>query len=211
MEYQDTDEAIRRDACEKVKQIVKAIKAIKIKYYLNFSKISANDQDKYQKLEESLEKISTSHHLTDLKVALMQEVYAKYDGKDIKDMKQGENPEPNDILQACYGAVDAQKEALSRGRITQATRCQEKLKKYMKELDSVNYKEIINYKREKFAELVQSRENIEAHIVAWNKTMKNMFKAKHVEARKNAMEKIQKLQNKEINKIGENQIEMITI
>ena len=37
------------------------------------------------------------------------------------------------------------------------------------------------------------------------------LKAKHVEARKNAMEKIQKLQNKEINKIGENQIEMITI
>ena len=67
MEYQNTDDAIRRDACEKVKQIVKAIKAIKIKYYLNFSKISEKDQDTYQKLEANLDKISTSHNLNKLK------------------------------------------------------------------------------------------------------------------------------------------------
>ena len=35
MEYQNTDEAARRAACERVKQIVKAIKAMKIKYYLD--------------------------------------------------------------------------------------------------------------------------------------------------------------------------------
>ena len=81
--------------------IVKAMKAMKIKYYLNFSKISEKDRETYQKLEESLEKISNSHNLNNLKVALMSEINAKYDN--------GNSTEPNDILQKCYGAIDAQK------------------------------------------------------------------------------------------------------
>ena len=44
MGYENVDEAARREACERVKQIVKAIKAIKIRYYLNFSKISEKDK-----------------------------------------------------------------------------------------------------------------------------------------------------------------------
>ena len=39
MGYENIDEVTRKEACEKVKQIVEAIKAIKIKYYLNFSKM----------------------------------------------------------------------------------------------------------------------------------------------------------------------------
>ena len=81
MEYQNTDDAIRIEACEKVKQIVKAIKAIKIKYYLIFSKISAKDRETYQKLEKSLEKISEEHNLNSLKVALMKEIDDKKIGK----------------------------------------------------------------------------------------------------------------------------------
>ena len=130
MEYQNTDEAIRREACEKVKQIVKAIKAIKIKYYLIFSKISAKDRETYQNLEKSLEKISEKYNLNNLKVALMQEVNARYNGVNPEDMKPGQQV-PDDILQACYGAIDAQKEALSKGRITQALRCQEQFKKIL--------------------------------------------------------------------------------
>ena len=60
MEYQNTDDAVRRDACERVKQIVKAIKAIKIRYYLNFSKISEKDQETYQKLQDNLDNKNTT-------------------------------------------------------------------------------------------------------------------------------------------------------
>lgn len=198
MEYQGIDDAIRREACEKVKQIVKAIKAIKIKYYLNFSKISDKDEEMYQKLELNLEQISEQHNLNKLKVALMQEVEAKYDGKNPEDMKNGEqHGHGNDILQACYGAIDAQKEALSKGRITQALRCQEQLKLYKQELDEVGYTEVLNYKREKFAELMQSRDQIEDQLKSWNTKMKAMYKVKHVEKRKQAMDAIQKLQNKD--------------
>lgn len=212
MEYGNTDEVARREACERVKQIVKAIKAIKIKYYLNFSKITVEDKETYQKLETNLEQISEKHDLNNLKVALMQEVEAKYDGKNPEDMKHGEQPEPNDdILQACYGAIDAQKEALSKGRITQALRCQEQLKRYKQKLDEVGCQEVTNYKREKFAELMQTREQIEEQIKSWNNTMKGMYKIRHVGKRKETMEKIQSLQNKEKQTSREGQMEMATI
>lgn len=211
MEYGNTDEATRREACERVKQIVKAIKAIKIKYYLNFSKISQEDRETYQKLEANLEQISEKHDLNNLKVALMQEVEAKYDGKNPEDMKHGEQPEPNDILQACYGAIDAQKEALSKGKITQAIRCQEQLKRYKQKLDEAGCQEVTNYKREKFAELMQTREQVEEQLKAWNNTMKGMYKIKHVGKRKEATEKIQNLQNKEKNTQREGQMEIANI
>ena len=197
MDYPNTDEATRREACERVKQIVKAIKAIKIKYYLTFSKISGEDKVTYDKLEENLEKISTAHNLNNLKVALMQEVSDKYDGKPVKDMGEGSQPEPNKLLQSCYGAIDVQKEALSKGRITQAIRCQEQLKRYMQELDENGRKEVTNYKREKFAELMQTREQVEEKIKTWQNTMKGMYKIKHVRERKDTMTKIQSTQNKE--------------
>lgn len=206
MGYENIDEATRREACERVKQIVKAIKAIKIKYYLNFSRISAKDQEKYQKLETSLEKISSSHNLDKLKVALMQEVSAKYDGKDIEDMKKGEQPEPDDILQACYGATDAEKEALSRGRITQAARCQQMFQEYLKELESAHYREIINYRREKFAELMISRDQVEEKNEIWNNKMKSLCRPEHVTKRQKAWGQIQSVQNKDIEKNKEEEI-----
>lgn len=209
MDYQNTDEATRREACERVKQIVKAIKAIKIKYYMNFSKISGEDKQAYDRLEENLEKISTSHNLDNLKVALMQEVSDRYDGKPVKDMGEGNQPEPDKILQFCYGAIDAQKEALSRGRITQAIRCQEQLKKYMQVLDEISSKEVTNYKREKFAELMQTREQVEEQVKSWKNTMKGMYKIKHVSYRKSAMEEIQGVQNKEIT--TEKSVEEVTV
>lgn len=219
MEYQNTDEATRREACERVKKIVKAIKAIKIKYYLSFSKISAKDKETYQRLEANLEKISNEHDLNRLKVALMQEVEAKYDGKDLEDMKHGEQLEPNDdILQACYGAIDAQKEALLKGRITQALRCQEQLKKYKQELDEIGRQEVTNYKREKFAELMQTREQVEEQLKLWKNNMKGKYKIKDAKKREDTMGYIKGLQNKEQEQTSkgkqpsaEGQIEMATI
>lgn len=190
MEFENTDEAIRRQACERVKQIVKAIKAIKIKYYLNFSKISEKDQETYQKLEANLETISEKHGLSRLKVELMSEVSAKYDRKADK-VEPDNQPEPDKVLQACYGAIDAQKEALSRGKITQARKCQEILNKYMKKINLENYKElIINYKREKFAELVRTREELEGQNATWEKIMRGFYKQGHVMERKNAIDVI---------------------
>ena len=197
MGYENIDEVARQEACERLKKIVKAIKAIKIKYHLIFSKISTKDRETYQKLENELEQISEEHNLNNLKVALMQEINARYNGESPEDMKQGNKIQPEDILQACYGAVDAQKEALSKGRISQALRCQEQLKKYMDELDEKGKKEIINYKREKFAELMQSREQVEEQIKSWNNTLKGMYKVKHVGKRKEMYNMIQNIQNKE--------------
>ena len=197
MEYENVDEVARRQACERVKQIVKAIKAIKIKYYLNFSKISAKDKETYQKLESSLDKLSNMHDLGNLKVALMQEVSAKYDRKD-DDMGEQKEIQPDDMLQACYGAIDAQKEALSRGKITQARKCQEILKQYMQKIDIENYRDlIINYKREKFAELVKSRDELEQKNASWDRIMREFYKEGHVLERKNLVEAITKVPEKE--------------
>ena len=197
MDYQNTDEATRREACERVKQIVKAIKAIKIKYYMNFSKMSGEDKQTYDKLEENLEKISTLHNLGNLKVALMQEVSDRYDGKPVKDMGEENQPEPDNILQFCYGAIDAQKEALSRGRITQAIRCQEQLKTYTQKLNPDQYQEVLKYKREKFAELMQTREQVETKIEECNDFTKSCYEAKEVlEERKKATDIFQGVLNK---------------
>ena len=204
MEYQNMDDAIKREACEKVKQIVKAIKAIKIRYYLNFSKISEKDQETYQKLQANLDKISESHNLQNLKVALMAEVDAKYDRKD--DNGTENEMDPDDNLKACYGAIDAQKEALSRGKITQALRCQEQLKKYKQKLNPDEYQVMLNYKREKFAELMQTREQVEEQTKLWNSRFKGMYKIKHTQERQQTLEAISELQNKEPIKIAEEEI-----
>ena len=193
MEYENVDEVARRQACERVKQIVKAIKTIKIKYYLNFSKISEKDKETYQKLEENLEKISNMHNLNNLKVALMSEVSAKYDNKNFEQGEQGKKTEPDKVLQACYGAVDAEIDALSKGRITQAIRCQEQLKKYREQLDTANNEEIKNYKREKLAELGITREQVEARIESWTSQMKGMFKIRDVTQRDSIASKITEL------------------
>ena len=190
MEYENTDEAARREACEKVKQIVKAIKAIKIRYYPNFSKISEKDQETYQKLQDNLETISESHNLHNLKATLMSEVEARYDRND-DNMGLGHSTGPDDILQACYGAVDAQQEALSRGKIGQAIKCQEILKDYIQQIDSPDVMGlVINYKRERFAELVRTRDEVEGQNFSWNNRMRGFYHPEHVKERQAAINTI---------------------
>lgn len=105
--------------------------------------------------------------------------------------------EKDDTLQECYVIIDEQKEALSKGRITQALRSQKQLEIYKQKLDSADYKEVTNYKREKFAELMQTREQIEEKLRVWKSNMKGMYKIKHVGKRKETMEKMQELQSRE--------------
>lgn len=200
MDYQNTEDVVKREACEKVKQIVKAIKAIKIKYYANFSKISEQDQETYQTLEKRLEQVSESNDLTNLKVALMAEVSEKYDIKPEGDMQTGKQIDPEEILKACYGAIDAEKDALSRGRISQALRCQEILKKYKNKIEEANLlNEVKNYKREKFAELVRTRDELEKSNSDWEKQLRDFYKSITPKAKKEAEHRIYRIKNKNEN------------
>jgi len=92
----------------------------------------------------------------------MSEISARYDRGSLEENGTRKFPSPDDILQACYGVIDAHKEALSRGKLTQAKKCQEILKKYKEQITSPEILgEILNYQRTKFGELVQLREQTE--------------------------------------------------
>ena len=192
------DTNVYRQACEKVKKIVKAIKAIKIKYYSNFARISKKDKEVYDQLEENLEKISRENGLDNLKVALMEEVSARYDKKDMNE--NGDSKEPDNIIVSCYGAIDAQLAAMLSGKIGQAKKCQEILKQYLQEIEDKSLLEMItNYKREKFWELVRAKDEVQAKNEEWMKKMKSFCKPEDVQNRKNVTQEIDNLkrENKE--------------
>ena len=197
MEHENVDENARYiAACENVKKIVNAIKSIKIKYYPNFAKISEEDKKVYDELEFNLEKISEDNNLTRLKTALMEEVSAKYDKKDIKSELRDPQFLDNGLL-ACYGAIDAQQKALSQGKISQAKRCQNILKQYMEEIDSIEFRKlIIDYKREKFGELIRDREAVQRKNEETMHFMKRCYESGIVLERQHANEQIEEAENK---------------
>lgn len=197
MEHENIDENARYlAACENVKKIVNAIKSIKIKYYPNFSKISEVDKKVYDQLELNLEKISEDNNLGKLKTELMEEVSAKYDKKDMKSQPRDPQFLDNGLL-ACYGAIDAQQKALSQGKISQARKCQNILSQYMSEIDSIECRElIINYKREKFGELIRDKEMVEKKNENTMKYMKGCYDTKNVLERQQAKEQIEQARNK---------------
>ena len=174
MGYENIDEATRREACEKLKQIVKAIKSLRIKYYINFSKISEKDQQIYERLEKNLEKISTQYDLDGLKVALMEEEINRYYGD--KDEERGNDykDDPNNsesnlkqqkIYNRCCGAVKAEQVALGKGKIVTAKQCKDIWKKYFEMLEEKSYKEAaLEYKRGQFEELAEQRATTEERI-----------------------------------------------
>ena len=197
MEYQNVDENARYlTACENVKKIVNAIKSIKIKYYTNFSKISDEDKKTYEELELNLERISEDNNLNRLKTALMEEVSAKYDKKDIKNEPRDPKFLDNGLL-ACYGAIDAQQKALSQGKISQARKCQDILKQYMNEIDSTEFRKlIINYKREKFGELVRDRQAVQKKNEDTMNYMKSCYEKEDALERQYANKQIEEAKNK---------------
>ena len=197
MEHENVDENARYlAACENVKKIVNAIKSIKIKYYPNFAKISEEDKKVYDELEFNLEKISEDNNLTRLKTALMEEVSAKYDKKDIKSELRDPQFLDNGLL-ACYGAIDAQQKALSQGKISQAKRCQNILKQYMEEIDSIEFRKlIIDYKREKFGELIRDREAVQRKNEETMHFMKMCYESGIVLERQHANEQMEEAKNK---------------
>lgn len=192
MEHENVDENARYlSACENVKKIVNAIKSIKIKYYPNFARISDADKKIYEQLEANLEKISEENNLNGLKVALMEEVFAKYDKKDIKSEQGNPNSVDNE-LKACYGAIDVQIEALSHGKIKKARNCQEELKKYLNEIESTRCKDlVIIYKREKFGELIRDKDAVQEKNETWMRYMKECFDSEDVIERQQATDQME--------------------
>lgn len=187
MEYEKSEEDIKyRSACENVKKIVNAIKFLKIKYYLDFSKISKEDEERFQQLEADLDKVSEENNLDGLKSELMSEVNAKYGQRN----NDGE-PQPkfvDDKLMACYGVIDVQKDVLSKGKIKKAIRCQEILKQYIEELESEEYKKlIVDYKRSKLGELNKTNEVVHENNEQWMKELKLCSRKELVTNRKDAM------------------------
>lgn len=212
MEYEKReDNAMYKIACDNVKKIANAMKSIKIKYYPNFARITEEDKQKYNQLENQMNSIVAKNGLDILAKPLMSEISAKYDGKtpqiDDQQMKKIEVRKQifNEILLACYGAIDAGKHALSVGKIKKALRCQEQLKKYMqifdKHHDGQKMKElVISYKRERFGELAFSKEMIEEKINKWTNVFKTALKQQDVQARNEitqAIKDLQKTQSKE--------------
>ena len=187
MEYEKSEEDIKyRSACENVKKIVNAIKFLKIKYYLDFSKISKEDEERFQQLEADLDKVSEENNLDGLKSELMSEVNAKYGQRN----NDGE-PQPkfvDDKLMACYGVIDVQKDVLSKGKIKKAIRCQKILKQYIEELESEEYKKlIVDYKRSKLGELNKTNEVVHENNEQWMKKLKLCSRKELVTNRKDAM------------------------
>lgn len=197
MEHENVDEnAEYLMACENVKKIVNAIKNIRIKYYTNFARISAEDKQKYELLEANLEKISETNDLGRLKNALMEEVSDKY-GRE----KSPKGPNIDKRLSACYGAVDVQQKALASGKIGKAIKCQKILQEYLDEIDNMSYREIvINYKRKKFEELIRSKDDIEERKETWRKDMKGFCKSEDIVER----EEVAKI-------VNEKRLELVTL
>lgn len=212
MEYEKTDEDIKyRTACENVKKIVNAIKSLKIKYYLDFSKISEEDEMRFKQLESNLDKISEENNLDGLKTELMSEVVAKYEKRDIK--KEEGNPRfIDDKLMACYGAIDVQQKVLSEGKIKKAIKCQQLLDKYINELDSMTYKDlIVNYKREKFGELIRSKEAVHENNEQWSTRLQDFCINYSASARKEATEQIENAKENTISLFSKGNTEEIEI
>ena len=215
MKYEviDDKDATYKRACENVKKIVDAIKGFNIKYYLDLTKMPENDAKAYEELQLQLNKISAENGLDNLKIALVAEIEAKYDNKSFDD--DNEKPKTdNDILLACYGAIDAEEKALSSGKISQAIRCQEILNKYKKQIASMEHGQqllgmILKYKREKMGELNRNADKVKEANSAWKDKIKGFLRPADVESRNKIAKEIARLSQQREKDQSENSQEMI--
>lgn len=210
MEYENIDESARYlKACDNVKKIVNAIKKIRMKYYINFSKISEEDRKVYDELEENLERIAEENNLNSLKNALMQEVATKYDQQKIREINDNNNS-IDDRLLACYGNIDVQQKALAEGKIGLARKCQIILQEYLQEMQSdVCQKLVESYKRDKFAELVMQRVAVENKNEEFLNYMEQCFKQGNASSRKKALNQIEKNNVQSETKSGKIELEIV--
>ena len=189
MEHENVDEAIAfQAACKKVKQIANTIKAIRMKYYPNFAKISDEDKETYNSLYAKIDKVAEENGLTKLKAELMADIEDRFNdvSKPKENDGQKENSEPSEkILKAYYGAIDAGKQALSEGRLKRALNCQKQANTYMTQLEALNQSGLVemavHYKREMFAEL--SVEQQKTQKTNWDKFLKSTYRESDLQER----------------------------
>lgn len=213
MEYENTHEATRQAACENVKKIVNAIKAIRIKYYPNFARISEEDKNIYKELQDKLEKISIDNGLNNLRVALLEEI-SRYNGNEVPEVNKGEmkNPETRhkffeEIKKACCGAIDVMKAAIAEGKLKKARKCQIKLEEYINMLNGYEeaeeiIKTITIYKREQLATLNLSKEEIKKNSEMSQTSYKEYLRVEDTLARCDIAKTIKSLE-KEMEKTTE--------
>lgn len=213
MGYENIDKAdAYQEACRKVKRIAEAIKHIRIKYYPNFAKISEQDKQVYDELNVQMEQIASENGLSKLKAELIGEISERYDGNiPSENEEQGNQSTGENILKAYYGAIDAEKQALSEGKLKKALICQRKADAYMKKLEEIGkgqernflVEQAIHYKRGIFEKLVPEREK--ANATNWEETMKGCYKNSNAQDRSEAAQQItqQAKENVETEKITE--------
>ena len=164
---------------------------------------------RFKQLESNLDKISEENNLDGLKTELMSEVVAKYEKRDIK---EGSHRFIDDKLMECYGAIDVQQKVLSEGKIKKAIKCQQLLDKYINELDSMTYKDlIVNYKREKFGELIRSKEAVHENNEQLSTRLQYFCINYSASARKEATEQIENAKENTISLFSKGNTEEIEI
>ena len=203
MEHENVDEAIAfQTACKKVKQIANTIKAIRIKYYPNFTKISESDKEAYDRLHAQIDKFAEENGLTKLKTELITDIEDRFDN-DAPQEKDGKDKKITPVekaLKAYYGAIDAGQQALSEGKLKRALSCQKQADLYMAQLEEYGQADIIemamHYKREKFAglSLEQQRSNATTN---WNDFLKNSYKPEDLEVRNDLTQEILQISKKD--------------
>lgn len=90
MEYENIDENVRKEACEKVKQIAETIKRIRKKYYLCFNKISEVDKQRYDKLKTEMQVFASENGYEKYSAELIADIETQYN-----DNIPNENEEPD--------------------------------------------------------------------------------------------------------------------
>lgn len=195
MEYENVDEAIAyQTACKKVKQIANTIKAIRIKYYPNFAKISDDDREAYNRLHAQIDRIAEQNGLTKLKAELIADIEDRFnDGVSQDGNEQEKKSEQSEkILKAFYGAIDAGQQALSEGKLKRALSCQKQANTYMSQLEALDQSALVeiavHYKREKFASLSLQQEKSEE--TDWNNFLKNAYRGEDLQKRSQITQEI---------------------
>ena len=158
MEYENVDEsAINQEACQKVKQIAEAIRKIRIKYYPNFTKISAEDKEIFDKLNNQIDKIAEKHGLNKLKVELINDIEDRYNENMPENSEEKQKNEGGSNSELAFKKYCAAKEVevtcLKRGQIQRARQCQEEGNRLYSLLSEEEKQEAILYKRELFGTL----------------------------------------------------------
>ena len=103
MEYQNVDEVVRKQACERVKQLAEAITKIRKKYYLCFNKISDPDKLKYEELKAKMQAIAEENGLNKLSIELIHNIEdIQYSGKRPVNIVGDNNKPTNKMLDEVY-------------------------------------------------------------------------------------------------------------